>query len=760
MRCDQPGCPGMIDEDGYCDTCLQEPLAGTRPQSDRDAPAPDPSGQDIPTWDSRGPGTTPLDVARRDAFPPSPAPADPDRPVVPPPTAPLNTGPWWGLDLVAGVVARDAAEPEQTLMIDPTVPPGRWRCRRCHEPVGKPHHGQAGLLQGRCSKCATPYSPETYAPRLRAGDLVDGRYEVFGCVGQGGVGWVYAAKDRHLDDRWVALKGLIDSADEHSKDAVKAERHYLLSIDHQRIVRIYDSVFQPGDDGLDLYLVMEFIKGYPLADAQFLAHSLEEVIACVLQILQALDYLHRHGYLYCDLKPSNVMLSPSGVKLIDLGAINSEWSTVEFAAAEQHSSGPSVATDLHTAGRTLEDLAERWEPLPESLRSVIDCATHEEPSYRFGSAAAFADQLSGVLSELIARRSGTGRLVPSRLFAPGAEALDGGLGRMSLEWWTSWAAQRAAQTGECRVLPVDMPDPVRSAARLPEPQPDPRDSAAGYLATSLSTDPRTAAGQLDAYVGPTAEILLRRCRVHLSLGEIDAARSALRELPPADDGWRRAWLMHWHEGLIALAARDADTAAGSFRACSAMVPGETAPRLAIALCEEYQRHFTIAKRLYQAVWVADRSFEAAVFGLARVLLRDGDRAAAVEALDRIPGTSPYHHAARAAAIRILSARLTSDPSGLPDADDLGAAAGRLRRDPISAQDGRRLRAGILEAALELTRTGRTLPDADPLSAADGEGRIRAKLEQAYREFCDQAPEIGDKTILIDLANRVRQMTLR
>lgn len=757
MKCDREGCQGTIDDDGYCDICLQESLAGTSPGPGAwpttPLPAAIPDVSPVPVLP-----VSPVSPGERDrtAAPPLPAPSG-SPPLNP---APLNIGPWWGLELVPGLGARGVPEPEDALITDPSVPAGQWRCRKCHERVGTSHHGQSGLRRGRCPMCATPYSPETYTPRLRSGDLVGGRYDIFGCVGQGGVGWVYAAKDRHLDNRWVALKGLIDSADEDSKDSVKAEKHFLLRMDHERIVRIHDSVFHPGLDGLDMYLVMEYVKGYSLAHVEFLTHPLDEVIACVLQILQAMDYLHRRDYLFCDLKPSNVMLSPSGVKLIDLGAVNSGWSTAEFAAPELHTTGPNVSTDLYTVGRTLEVLVERWTPLPESLLSVIACATHREPSHRFGSVADFADQLSGVLSELVVRRGGSGRPVPSRVFAPGAEVLDGGLGTTPLEWWTSSAAQRAAEEGECRPLPVDMPDPLRAAARLPEPYPDPRDPAAGYLTTSLSTDPQIAAGQLDAYAGPTAEILLRRCRVHVSLGELGPARSALEILPPGGDGWRRAWLSHWHRGLIALAAGDAAAAAQSFRDCSAMVPGETTPRLAHALCEEYQGRFQAAERLYRQVWAADRSHEAAVFGLARVLLREGDRAAAVKVLDEIPGTSPYRHAARVAAIRILSARLGSGPAGLPGGDDLGAAAGRLNGDPIAAQERQRLRAGILEAALELARTGHTLPQVDPVSSADDEGAIRAKLDRAYRDFCDQTADIDDKTILIDLANRVRQMTLR
>ena len=730
MKCGRTDCPGTTDTDGVCEICLLEPPT---------AP---------PARPSLRPATFGAELRRK---------ATGARPAVPPPTAPMNVGPWWGLDLLPAVHAEDARGPEDVMLTDPSALTGNWKCRRCGRPVGRARHGQESLRRGRCQGCGTGYSTETYAPRLHSGDLVDGRYEVRGCIGQGGVGWVYAALDKNLDDRWVALKGLINGTDEESQDAIKDEKHYLLSIDHERIVRIGDSVFHTGGD---FYLVMEFIRGYTLSDLRFERHSLEEVIACVLQILQAFDHLHRHDYRYCDLKPSNVMLSPSGVKLIDLGAINSDSRTEGFDAPEFVTSGPSVAADLYTVGRTLEDLLEQRERVPLSLKRVVACAKRHEPSERFGSASAFADQLSGVLSEIVASRHGPARQVPSRLFAPGAEALDAGLGTPPpLEWWTSDAAQRAADTGECRPLSVEMPDRLLAAARLPEPHPDPLDTAAGFLATSVSTDPAIAADQLAAYTDRTPEILLRLCRVQLSLGRIEAAGALLDAVPEGQDGWRRAWLEQWHRGLIALASGKAPKAARHFDDCAKLIPGETAPRYARALCEEYHGQLSESEDGYTTVWKIDRSYEGAVFGQARVRLRLGDRTGAVTALDRIPGTSPYRRAARIAAIRVLSGHLeVGDSRLLPDAAALREAAERLTG--IAGQDRGRLRASILEAALELTRTGGTLPDADPLISTDGEPQIRAALEHAFRGLRGQTTDRDDQIILTDLANRVRPRTLR
>src|SRR5947208_2809602 len=83
---------------------------------------------------------------------------------------------------------------------------------RCHRPgcggsrVGRPHAGRPAVLEGNCPYCDTPFC---FVPKLRRGQLVADQYEVVGCVARGGLGWVYLAKDTHLDGNYVALKGLI-----------------------------------------------------------------------------------------------------------------------------------------------------------------------------------------------------------------------------------------------------------------------------------------------------------------------------------------------------------------------------------------------------------------------------------------------------------------------------------------------------------------------------------------------------------------------
>ncbi|CAM5655799.1 hypothetical protein SMICM304S_05627 [Streptomyces microflavus] len=96
-------------------------------------------------------------------------------------------------------------------------------------------------------------------PKLTGGDIVHGQYEVVGCLAHGGLGWVYLAVDRAVSDRWVVLKGLLDTGDQDAMAAAISERRFLAEIEHANIVRIYNFVehLDQRTGSLDGYIVME-----------------------------------------------------------------------------------------------------------------------------------------------------------------------------------------------------------------------------------------------------------------------------------------------------------------------------------------------------------------------------------------------------------------------------------------------------------------------------------------------------------------------
>ncbi len=111
-----------------------------------------------------------------------------------------------------------------------------------------------GGPRGSARSAARQFS---FTPKLKPGDLVGGQYEVAGAIAHGGLGWIYLARDRNVSDRWVVLKGLLNSGDPDALAAAIAEQRFLAQVEHPLIVEIYNFVTHEGAG----YIVMEYVGG-------------------------------------------------------------------------------------------------------------------------------------------------------------------------------------------------------------------------------------------------------------------------------------------------------------------------------------------------------------------------------------------------------------------------------------------------------------------------------------------------------------------
>ena len=144
-----------------------------------------------------------------------------------------------------------------------------------------------------------------------------GPYEIVAPIGAGGMGEVYKAPDSRLE-RTVAIKVLPEHLAESAerKQRFEPEAKAISQLNHPHICTLYDIGNQ---DGID-YLVMEYIEGETLADRlKREPLSPREALTFAIQIAEALDEAHRHGIVHRDLKPANIVLTESGVKLLDFG---------------------------------------------------------------------------------------------------------------------------------------------------------------------------------------------------------------------------------------------------------------------------------------------------------------------------------------------------------------------------------------------------------------------------------------------------------
>ncbi|MPZ81075.1 MAG: protein kinase [Actinophytocola sp.] len=667
-------------------------------------------------------------------------------------------------------------DPASAVLTDPAVSENKRFCSNCGAEVGRGKDDRPGTTEGECATCGTPFN---FRPRLFRGDLVGGQYEVLGCLAYGGLGWIYLAKDHNVSDRWVVLKGMIDTGDATSMASAVAERRFLAEVEHPNVVRIYNFVQHPDPKTGNLvgYIVMEYVGGQSLRQLALEHHRetgraeplpIGQVIAYGLEILPAIGYLHSITMLYCDLKPDNVIQAGEQLKLIDLGAVRQTddyesplFFTLGYSAPELATEGATVASDIYTVGRTLAVLSIEFagyttrhkytlpgsdeEPLFAlfgSYHRVLKRATHENAALRFTSAEEMADQLTGVLREVMALGTGRPRPGTSTVFALETRTFGSGM-----------------VVGERGSLPS--PNPLEVASILPLPMVDTHDHAASTLASITATEPAEAVAALASAPQDSIEVRLRMVRARLELGDLRAAANELeaaRRLvtDPAD------WRPDWYQGLIAVATHRPVDATAAFEKVYDAVPGEIAPKLALAVSAEYAGNYFAAARYYELVWRTDRAWVSAAFGLARVYLAQGARASAIEVLEAVPDTSSHHVAAQVAAIKI---KTRADEVAKVGEHDLHDAARRLERLALDAERRTTLSAEVLEAAYSWVRAGRPGAAADNsdarmvLGCRLSEKELRFGLERCYRALARLASTPEQRHELVDKANAIRPRTL-
>ncbi|MEU5442559.1 serine/threonine-protein kinase [Streptomyces griseofuscus] len=700
-------------------------------------------------------------------------------------------------------------DPHTMVLDNPEVPERKRFCSRsdCGAPVGRARGERPGRTEGFCTKCGHPYS---FVPKLKAGDIVHGQYEVAGCLAHGGLGWVYLAVDRAVSDRWVVLKGLLDTGDQDAMAAAISERRFLAEIEHANIVRIYNFVehLDQRTGSLDGYIVMEYVGGKSLKEIANARRTLdgrrdplpvEQACAYGIEALEALGHLHSRNLLYCDFKVDNAIQTEDQLKLIDMGAVrrmdddeSAIYGTVGYQAPEVADVGPSVASDLYTVGRTLAVLTFDFQgytnvyadslPDPETVEvfrryesfyRLLVRATDPDPARRFGSAQEMAEQLTGVLREVVALQSGQARPALSTLFEPEVRVTDpelfprlhadvSRLGAREIPGRKrGGAAPAPAPAPAVLVKPLDFP---AAALALPVPLVDPSDPNAGLLAGLVGSAPGELLGALAAAPAQSVETRLRQVRSRLETADHHGAGTALAAL---DEERPEDWRVVWYRGLAALVTGDFEGAALAFDAIYDAFPGEAAPKLALGACAEVLGQLDNAADYYHLVWTTDPSYVSAAFGLARVRLAAGDRQGAVRTLESVPESSIHYTAARVAAVRARLRGRTAAAGDVPFLEDLTAAAGQVEALQAYGLDPARrevLSAEVLGCALDWILSGdrntaRTAFGGRVLlgSGLDERG-LRFGLERAYRTLARLAPGGQERNELVERANRYRPRT--
>ncbi len=255
-----------------------------------------------------------------------------------------------------------------------------------------------------------------------------GPYEILSPIGAGGMGEVYKARDTRLE-RTVAVKVLPQhlSSSPEVRQRFEREAKTISQLSHPHICALYDV----GREGETEYLVMEYLEGETLSDR--LAKGplpLEQTLRYGVETADALDKAHRQGIVHRDLKPGNVMITTSGVKLLDFGlakamapapsqqssltalptqhALTQEGTilgTFQYMAPEQLEGKEADArTDIFAFGCVLYEMATGKKAFSGASRaSLIGAILHTQPATISSVAPATPPALDRVVKTCLAK---------------------------------------------------------------------------------------------------------------------------------------------------------------------------------------------------------------------------------------------------------------------------------------------------------------------------------------------------------------------
>lgn len=272
-----------------------------------------------------------------------------------------------------------------TLLTPPPVPIAGPRCPSCGAPI-RPGARFCRLCSRPLTAIPKPVSPALPPARSGTGGLLPlsvlaDRYVIVEKIAQGGMGAIYKAQDKRLDNKVVAVKEMTEATIAPSErkrvlESFQREAELLARLEHPNLVRVTDR-FQEGQHH---YMVMEFIQGQTLQkmlDGRIEPFPEDQVLIWADQLCDALDYLHNQQpkIIYRDMKPSNVMVLDGSdtVKLIDFGIARFykpgqrkdtvEFGTDGYAPPEQYGKAQTdERADVYALGAMLHQLLTLHDP--------------------------------------------------------------------------------------------------------------------------------------------------------------------------------------------------------------------------------------------------------------------------------------------------------------------------------------------------------------------------------------------------------------
>ena len=243
-----------------------------------------------------------------------------------------------------------------------------------------------------------PRSASVRVETAEYSSLIGGRYQILTRIGQGGMGKVYKVKHTHLS-RTFALKIISNQVAEtdEARELFYREARFASAMAHPNITSVVDF---GEDEKVGMFMVMELVDGEALNRILFREKQLTTRKACdiVLQLAEALHYIHKQGVVHCDIKTENILISEEEhegkrsktvIKLLDFGlarsltatrASTSLSGTPHYVAPERIRGEPaSPASDVYGVGILLYELLTGQVPWDGPVQKILAGHLDERP---------------------------------------------------------------------------------------------------------------------------------------------------------------------------------------------------------------------------------------------------------------------------------------------------------------------------------------------------------------------------------------------